>query len=727
MMGGVHLSLLSGIILAWITTSYGISLIDTVKITECVPGKYFWRGSQPVTFYACLNNWPQRAIKMKCSEGTYMCNTGKKAFKPCECKGLKEDQPDADEELVEGNKAAIEEPKRKNDNGKFSALDFAKMSPEDVPTEGFPARGCAHNDFFELYEDSHVPGGKEIPEVTSLGQCQYECRTLVSPDCLGIDWKRNAEDGETRCWFILPQSLAKTGRGTVEGALVVNNDVDHYRVTNCFSTPVSDNLVGADVTPPTKYTGTDEPPADRRISPGDAKMAPVTTESTPGASNSNANSNANLNNGQDAGPGNRQGTVPPNMMQTTTTIPDSGCPYTFQEFPSLSHPYGKNITSGSENDEVEECKQWCLVRGYCKAVDFNSNAKTCYYLREINTLLVTSVTGVTHYRKVDCEPPRKCWAKTTTVSSEADLSITDTTTPMTDCSGYCFTRHTMTTAGQVIERGCLNTFDTAPRIGCRTEPSLMTVICYCDTPRCNGFSVGAQSAQLLYLPLDGDFMDHSGMNRDAYVAPGYSEPQFTCLDKSVNCSALFMGSQCLQVPSLAQTHYAASASSGSVPKATFSIFFKRISGSNRAQGVFGNSVDSNNATWRIQTGDPLPGYISSGLNTNLEPENNPQNLNDFLGSASDDAWHLALLTYDGDENLSQNIIPTTMFYLDGSPTPGNTILNKGNIGIRNQPVSVGCVMNQEFVGFIDEARIFNDALNIYDVRALLAMRDINFW
>ena len=49
------------------------------------------------------------------------------------------------------------------------------------------------------------------------------------------------------------------------------------------------------------------------------------------------------------------------------------------------------------------------------------------------------------------------------------------------------------------------------------------------------------AAQLLYLPLDGDFMDHSGMNRDAYVAPGYSEPQFTCLDKSVNCSALFMG------------------------------------------------------------------------------------------------------------------------------------------------------------------------------------------
>ena len=87
--------------------------------------------------------------------------------------------------------------------------------------------------------------------------------SFQSPDCLGIDWKRNAEDGETRCWFILPQSLAKTGRGTVEGALVVNNDVDHYRVTNCFSTPVSDNLVGADVTPPTKYTGTDEPPADR--------------------------------------------------------------------------------------------------------------------------------------------------------------------------------------------------------------------------------------------------------------------------------------------------------------------------------------------------------------------------------------------------------------------------------------------------------------------------------
>ena len=61
-----------------------------------------------------------------------------------------------------------------------------------------------------------------------------------------------------------------------------------------------------------------------------------------------------------------------------------------------------------------------------------------------------------------------------------------------------------------------------------------------------------------------------------------------------------------------------------------------------------------------------------------------------------------------------------------------TTMNKlqclGPVGVRDQPVSVGCVQGKHFVGFIDEARVFSTVLSMNDIRALKAMRDTNyFW
>ena len=84
-----------------------------------------------------------------------------------------------------------------------------------------------------------------------------------------------------------------------------------------------------------------------------------------------------------------------------------GCPYTYQEFPGVSHPFGQNVTDGPNLDEAEECKYWCLVRSFCKGVDFDANTRTCYYLAQVEPPLVTrGVSGVTHYRKVDCTSER---------------------------------------------------------------------------------------------------------------------------------------------------------------------------------------------------------------------------------------------------------------------------------------------------------------------------------
>lgn len=83
-------------------------------------------------------------------------------------------------------------------------------------------------------------------------------------------------------------------------------------------------------------------------------------------------------------------------------MPVTGCPYTFQKFVGKSHPFGKNVTRGTQNNSAEKCKQWCLVRAYCAGVDFSTEMATCYFLREVNTGLLVNAQLVTHYQKTDC-------------------------------------------------------------------------------------------------------------------------------------------------------------------------------------------------------------------------------------------------------------------------------------------------------------------------------------
>ena len=89
------------------------------------------------------------------------------------------------------------------------------------------------------------------------------------------------------------------------------------------------------------------------------------------------------------------------------------------------------------------------------------------------------------------------------------------------------------------------------------------------------------AAQMLYLPLDGDTRDHSGTGRHGAVPSGHAAPSFTCLDKSVNCSALFTDGQCVSVPSLARVPFTGAEiqpdnSVAQVPKASFVVHFKRV-------------------------------------------------------------------------------------------------------------------------------------------------------
>ena len=46
-----------------------------------------------------------------------------------------------------------------------------------------------------------------------------------------------------------------------------------------------------------------------------------------------------------------------------------------------------------------------MLHDHFVGVDYDSNTETCYYHREIDVNTITSIAGVTHYRKTDC--PRK--------------------------------------------------------------------------------------------------------------------------------------------------------------------------------------------------------------------------------------------------------------------------------------------------------------------------------
>lgn len=56
---------------------------------------------------------------------------------------------------------------------------------------------------------------------------------------------------------------------------------------------------------------------------------------------------------------------------------------------------------------------------------------------------------------------------------------------------------------------------------------------------------------MLHLPLDGDLKDHSGLGRDGQVTQGFSMPETSCLEKAINCSMVFNGEQCIEVPQMA--------------------------------------------------------------------------------------------------------------------------------------------------------------------------------
>ena len=51
-----------------------------------------------------------------------------------------------------------------------------------------------------------------------------------------------------------------------------------------------------------------------------------------------------------------------------------------------------------------------------------------------------------------------------------------------------------------IMRGCLTVTDPAmrPENGCGIDKTVQTIVCFCDTPRCNGLSISALAGMQLY-------------------------------------------------------------------------------------------------------------------------------------------------------------------------------------------------------------------------------------
>ncbi|ELU14835.1 hypothetical protein CAPTEDRAFT_225890 [Capitella teleta] len=716
------------LVLLWnVNVLEAVRYIETVLIDECIPSKYFWQEKDPRQFYACLKD--KRAIRMMCGDNSYMCNTGDEKFLPCSCKGrpptISNKLTKDAKKLQNYAKMGIEE---QSDAESVAKAERQKQKEAEIPDaddkfESLPAKGCP--DLFRRYPKSHMHQGT-WKEQTTLIECQRAC--LATRNCIGVDWdRRDNVDENRRCYHIFPESM-RYGIAPKPYACC-----DHYRRTYCLSSDIDieENLVDKndiydnDLNPYEKQ-GNSQVTDSNLFGNTD-----TTTQATSELPLANRNAATSTDIAQPTTPQTAAPSTTQAVTQPTTTIPDSGCPFAFREYPAVNHPFGENITSSTENRNVEECKYWCLIRPHCVAVDFNTDTETCYSHREIKDSLIdfsTPKPSVTHYRKTTCSPPLRCWLESKEISTEDDFSVTDINTPQSECIGVCYLRQTVNAAEpQTIQRGCMRTNGPLARkeLGCRLDESQTSIVCLCDTMMCNGLSMVAQLNIVLHLPLDGDFLDHSGMGRDGRVTRGYNAPTFTCLERSVNCSALFSGSECISIPSLALTSYGSvrSANRAFVPQASFIVFYKRASYSENSEGIFGNADEKNKtATWRIQA-SKIANMVSAGVVTEMS---GLEDLSDFYAIARDFEWHQAALTYDGLNSPDQGFRPTSRFFVDGTQADGNSILDQGPISVRRQAVTIGCVSEENFTGFIDEAMIFSMALPERDIAALRAMRDANF-
>lgn len=548
---------------------------------------------------------------------------------------------------------------------------------QEAPADGLPSNGCP--DPFLKYEGFHRFGGTSV-KATNVGDCQLKC--LQDDNCIGLDWENDA------C-YILPKSAEKF-------ALQRRDGVDHYMRTFCSAATTAKPDVPADAG--ALDIGNDD----------EAKQGVVfTTTASPGGGGSQFTT-----------------TAAPNSTCVTDSIPDTGCPYNLLKYPLMSHPFGTNLTSGTENDSEEKCKFFCTTRTWCKGVDWDFSSNTCYGFQETQTSLLTSSTTVNHFEKTTCGRPLSCWDISGPGTDDAMVAIRNASFPQTQCVGLCFLRETIS-GTPTIERGCLSVAAgaTPPALGCVIDSSsLLTVTCYCDTDRCNGLSLEAFSSLILYLPMNGDLLDHSGNNRYGVVANGYSAPTFSCLDRWANCSALFTGAQCVEVRQLTQSVWGPTDEFGNVAaQFSYAVAFKRLQdGSTVKEGILGNSNDP-----AIEPSFELLGRSEdeTRVRAGIQSIENPTGLDDFKASrATVNAWHSAVLTYDGRDVLALDL-PATRFYVDTDRQSGNEQADMGEVQIRDQPVTIGCVQKNNFTGFIDEVRLFNSVLQPNDVEALQIMQD----
>lgn len=163
-----------------------------------------------------------------------------------------------------------------------------------------------------------------------------------------------------------------------------------------------------------------------------------------------------------------------------------------------------------------------------------------------------------------------------------------------------------------------------------------------------------------------------------------------------------------------------------IPSATFAFWFKRATTKNsmQLQGMLGNSIDTTQPSFQF-VAEMMDNYVGAGLSTASNSA-----LDDFpWQKASNDEWHFAALTYDGVLDQQAKRFPLLQFYIDGEKLDGNSRADKGEIGVRSQPVTIGCVQEMGgFIGFLDEVRIFNMELRKPDLKALMVMRESNtYW
>ncbi|CAH1790132.1 unnamed protein product [Owenia fusiformis] len=556
-----------------------------------------------------------------------------------------------------------------------------------VATTTIPDTGCP----FALQKTTSANrfGGSLVASATTEEACKLYC--LITPSCQAVDFDT-----------LLNQCYQHTTTGTASSNACCN----HYAKTSCLSTTTAaPTTTTAATTSMSTSTATTTATTASTTAATTATTTAATTATTATVTATTATVATTAT------------TTVPSVFAVTAPADLTGlCQtmgITFQKYENSRQASGFFVALF---DTENECIAFCSTNTSCVAVDYTAADKSCFYFTSTNSTSTSPVVGVNHWKKVNCSGLNELTCYEHAVSDMTDSTnfecIRNSSSAYSNtsvCTGMCYSQfdavaNTTIASMLGVTRGCIErpstiNFDK----GCVMTNST-SLICYCDTDRCNGLSISAITTCAGYYPFDGNSLDHSGNARNGLD----TNMDYSCLDAANNCSAQFSGDSYIEIPGFTNIMFGEVTNTSVNHRFSIAFWYKRTNATGESEGLINNGPDG---TYTFNIESLGQNSNESLISADFAPINDTSL--QFMNSSAYpiNVWYHVALVYDGSLTTG-----TMRLYVDG-------VLNmqiNTTMGILRTGVYPVCIGKQRgafpnlrgsfFHGLIDELWFFNSAL-----------------